>query len=950
MTKCNRLLCAASVMALGMSSAAFAQDETQSDERIVVTGSRVVTTANSPTPVTVVETEQLQATTPTTVAEGLNKLPIFSGSITGREQTGGGSYQGNALNLRNFGTARTLTLFDGRRVTPTSSSGSVDTNTLPQMLMERVDVVTGGASAVYGSDAITGVVNFVLDKDFTGIRYNVSGGFNFNDAKNFAGTNVQVGLAAGTPIAGGRGHVEGSVRYFYREPVSMLDLEYGPDYWAVVGSPNDPNNPAILVKDTRNGWSSGGFVSSCGDGCDAQGLNFNSPGILGGFNPGLPTGFGFVRQGGDGGYAVNPTAQNGLRNLETFLRASYDVSPDVTAFVQGTYVKSEYLSRYFDVNIDTGVDQNVFFKDNPFLPQVTQDLLNTGTGNTFTIEKIFNDMPALQNGGTNNLYSVTAGLEGTAGRFNWEVYYTHGQSELKVTNYRNVNNALLMAAQDAVVDPESGRIVCYVSTVPEFAALYPGCEPVNPFGEGTTSLTSLEFWAPNTYFLETNTMDDVGASIAGDLFDLPAGPLVAALSANFRHNTLEVESPSGAASTPVDCTGLRLCPEGGVKTWAFASLAPLDKVSRDVWEVAGEVNIPVLADVPMVESLDVTLAGRYTKYSGSDAVQTWKVGVDYDVVPGVRLRGTTSVDIRAPSLVDLFGPFQSSVAFFVDEHTGTEGNTSFQTAGGNPDLVPEESRTWTGGIVLTPMFAPGLTLSADYYNIKMDNALTLVQGVSVQGQCEDTAPTYDSPFCDFFIRPLPYTDTSPANYPTLVLAQLINAANQEIAGWDFEASYSTDLAGGFLNIRQLVNYQPTNVVQPISFNPPYYPSTSDVRSTTIVTYSFDDWTISAQNQWLSGWDKQTTDAPQYYGDEPRVRAFNSLDLNVNRRVDFGGGEMNLFFTVNNLFNDPGPLWGGLAGAPGFQYPVGGALTITGGNNRDYPILGRTVYFGIKGEF
>src|SRR5580700_6048972 len=170
-------LASASVMA--MSAAAFAQTDAQATvETVVVTGSRVITDiASSPTPVTEVTAEQLLTTTPSNVSDALNKLPVFQGSAT---QRNAGSASGNAggdfLNLRNFGQQRTLVLMDGMRVPASNQAGSVDISTLPQELFQRVDVVTGGASAVYGSDAITGVVNFILDKHFEGVKYEANAG------------------------------------------------------------------------------------------------------------------------------------------------------------------------------------------------------------------------------------------------------------------------------------------------------------------------------------------------------------------------------------------------------------------------------------------------------------------------------------------------------------------------------------------------------------------------------------------------------------------------------------------------------------------------------------------------------------------------------------------------------------------------------------------------------
>jgi len=197
---------------------AYAQ-ATPGVETVTVTGSRVISdAANSPTPLTIVSTEDLKTTAPGNLPDGLNKLPVFQGSQTlGRPGDGSKNFSSNTLNLRSFGGERTLVLLDGHRATPSNSDGTVDTDTLPQLLISRVDVVTGGASAVYGSDAVTGVVNFVLDKKFNGFKADINSGIsNYSDAWSY-----NIGAAAGTDLFGGRGHFEASLEWRRRDPVNQ---------------------------------------------------------------------------------------------------------------------------------------------------------------------------------------------------------------------------------------------------------------------------------------------------------------------------------------------------------------------------------------------------------------------------------------------------------------------------------------------------------------------------------------------------------------------------------------------------------------------------------------------------------------------------------------------------------------------------------------------------------
>ena len=233
------LLCTVGVVALASASSAYAQEGPV--EQVTVTGSRIISDITlSPTPLTVVTAEQLQQTTPTNVPDALNKLPVFIGGRTPRSQDNGSrNTSGNVLALRNFGPSRTLILLDGHRVPASNQDGTVDIDILPQMLMSRVDVVTGGASAVYGSDAVAGVVNFVLDKTYTGFKYNVNGGI----SKYGDGARWQSGFAYGTPVFGDRGHFLMSAKYENQDmiPIESRPYGYNNNTWVQAGAGSAAN-------------------------------------------------------------------------------------------------------------------------------------------------------------------------------------------------------------------------------------------------------------------------------------------------------------------------------------------------------------------------------------------------------------------------------------------------------------------------------------------------------------------------------------------------------------------------------------------------------------------------------------------------------------------------------------------------------------------------------------
>jgi len=318
------------------------------------------------------------------------------------------------------------------------------------------------------------------------------------------------------------------------------------------------------------------------------------------------------------------------------------------------------------------------------------------------------------------------------GRFSWDVFYQHGENRLAVDLVNNQNYQKLYAASDAVLNA-SGQAVCYASTQPLTAAAYASCVPLNPFGPTAVTRTAFNYFAETTTFRQSNIMDNMGAEIHGTVFDGWAGPIVAALSAESRFNDYTVTT--NAPITTVNCTGLRLC-SSLLPLYAQPVLAPVH-ASNNVWEVAGEAEIPLLKDVPLVRSLEANIAGRYTDYSTSGSVQTWKIGLNWNIIDELHFRGTTSIDIRAPTLSDFNQPPTLAVSGFSDLHTGQNG-TTFVSTQGNTALTPEIARTYTVGAVWTPDFIPGLTMSLDYFRIHMKNAIGAITASNntIQGLCE----------------------------------------------------------------------------------------------------------------------------------------------------------------------------------------------------------------------
>ena len=925
-------------------SAAAAQDVPagatgdEGGETIVVTGSRVITDGSqAPTPITVVSTEVLQQTTPSNIPDALNKLPVFQGGQRPRNPGNGDSNRGgNTLALRGFGAQRTLVLVDGHRVAPSNANGTVSIDTLPQELVKRVDVVTGGASAVYGSDAVSGVVNFVLDHEFKGVKLNGNAGIStYGD-----GLSYKLSGAFGTDLFEGRGHFMASAEHYHVDKVDNFDRPYGRRIFVLTG--NGIDRPYTVSENVRRADSSfSGKVHGCVSPCSALGQQFVSNGVLGPFAAGTTTGTANQNLGGDGAYSIYSTALVEFRTDTLFARFDYDVADNTNFWVQGSWAEAESYGLHFPAKITpqgsptvSNSTAGVFFKNNAFLsPAVQTALGNNGQSNNSNVFSlgtyIVNLGPERTVGAktVNRYWNVMTGLSGELGGFHWDVYYGHGNNRQRVDNLNNSNYQRQFAAMDAV--NVGGQIQCYAATQAATAAQYAGCVPLNAFGPTAITPQMFDYFTGTTSFVMTNTMDNVGASIAGNLFEGWAGPIRGGVSFEARWNGLKVDS-NASTQTTVDCTGLRIC-NPNLALWAQPVL-PSYSANNNVWEIAGELQIPLLRDQSFAKDFSVNLAGRYTNYSTSGAVQTWKAGAVWEIVDGLRLRGAASLDIRAPTLEDLFRPRSGQVTGFSDIHTKTS-DTLFIGSSGNPNLVPEKARTLTAGLVLQPRGIPGLSLSVDYYRIRLDNALTVISPnqTAVQQVCEASGGTH--PYCSLFVRPRPFSDTSSANFPSAILSLNLNTAYNLIKGVDFEASYVT----GPWSFRLFGTYQPTNDSQAAAGERIVRNVGPKVRMSAFLGYTGEHIKVGLQDSWQSSYDLRSL--PETLYADPTISAFNTVDLSIEGKVEVGGSTFSPYLSIQNLFNAQPDILPS-TGSIGLNYPVP--------PNTD--IMGRYFTMGVKARF
>jgi outer membrane receptor protein involved in Fe transport len=927
------LLAGALALAFPLQGNAQTPTTEQPMESVVVTGSRVIVNGdNSPTPVTAVRAQDLLALQPTTISDALNTLPVFSSprnqtsnpSTGGAGVSGGGNPAANQLNLRNLGAVRTLVLFDGHRVAPTTANGTVDVDMIPQLLLQRVDVVTGGASAVYGSDAISGVVNFVTDKGFNGVKTNIQTGISDKgDARQ-----SQFGVAYGTRL-GDKAHVEGS--YEFRDDKGILYRSSRPaTALTTVQGAGTAALPYFVADDTRMATTSfGGYIRNG----VLAGQQFATNGVLSTFNTGTRTGFNPTvptQSGGDGAY-YDGSLKSPLRSQQLFGRLDYDFTDTTRGYVEvaGNLKRNEFFGNSLWLN---GV---TISRDNAFLPSVYRDQLVAANQTTFALGKMIQTAPRINPVVDEHQVFLNAGLEGELGSgYKWDLGYVHSSSSMLVTNKNNLNNVRLSAALDAVAGP-NGAAVCRVTLTNP--GQFPGCVPLNVFGPTSESAEAISYVLSDTHFNAYTLQDDVSASISGAPFNTWAGPVNVAVSGDWRRQSYRATSDATGSDPAnlLNCTALGLprnCTPG-TSPW-FQPYSNRSRVAQTVKEAAAEFDAPVLKDAPLAKTVNLNGAVRYTDYDTSGKYTTWKIGADWHLSDEVRLRSTRSRDIRAPTLDDLFTPATTTTgANATDSLLGVQ-STAPNTARANPDLKAEKGDTTTIGVVYRPSQVRGFSLALDGFDIEVSDAITQVQGTNFTYQAACYASGGTSPLCATQTRALGNFVNTPGNVVTQWFSMPINFAKVHTWGADFEANYATSIQNHPLTLRGLVTWQPhikyeipgspTLDMGGVAYGANGLQASPVWRATAFVRYSpVKDLAIDVMERWRSALAISADPTQVTTGG---VKSFNTTNLNIDYKIKQNWGTIDLFVNVQNLFNKipPGANFSGTQQNPGLfgGFPIG----------------------------
>jgi iron complex outermembrane recepter protein len=821
--------CSATAMLSLLVPSAQAQQQVQPTdvETVVVSGSRIsIGGFEAPTPVTVVDTEKLESNAYANIFDSVRQLPQLNSAPASFGMSQGAAAPANAganlPNLRNLGVNRTLTLFDGQRVANSNLTGGVDITVLPSTVISRVDVVTGGASAAWGSDAVAGVVNFVIDKDFVGFKGSVQGG----ETTSGLVRSISAQAMWGDYFFGDRAHLEVAASYNKRpDTVLLIEQKWYRGAYLVSNPAFTPAtasnaNPQFVVAN-RVGLansSMGGLIQSSPAGTGTVGVNGVTALAPANALRGIRfTGGGAVEQVNFGNVTAGVLSNGGSlteRESEAPWQTIGGPNTTYTMFAHGSYKLTDTIKASTQLNYGyfTGKGDAQSFhqlslvirQDNAFLPDTVRNAMIAGGIPSFTMGTI--------NGNNFNNYTVTgenytrqaAGalapattynrrqfvrgvftLEGTLGEdWFWNTYYQYSQTRNWVRTNGVPIIANLTAAQDAVVVTQANRgnsgfalgsIVCRSSlpgqpavTVGKVTA-QPGCVPVNSIGEGVASAAGIRYATGNNRDFEnmTLTMNTFEASMQGKLpWSLPAGDINVAFGFHYRE-----ETGKNVADTIGDNGGYAV---GNYVNFPYSSVK--------VKEGFLEVEVPILKDM-VVQSLDFNAAGRVTDYSTSGVVETWKLGFISQLNEDIKLRATWSVDIRAPTIQDLFAPNNIQTNPCVDPKTGLT-QTCISNVFGNSTLAPETARTITGGVVLTPHWVPGLSFSLDWYAINLTGQIATVSANQILNTCR---VNINDPLCSALVF-------GGANGALSAINRVpINFNSLRTSGMDIQASYATAL-------------------------------------------------------------------------------------------------------------------------------------------------------------
>lgn len=1068
---------------------------TDAGQSIVVTGSRIPRpNLVSTVPISSIAGDSLIEQGTNNIGDTLNELPQLRSTRQQQNASTGIGISGlNLLDLRGLGTNRTLVLVNGRRHVAgdiTSNAQSPDVNTIPNDLIDRVDIVTGGNSAVYGSDAIAGVVNFVLKKDYDGVQLRGSAGIAMPGAY---GANQFTSALVGKNFADGRGNITVHAEYAHQdrilasdiphlrvvEGLGVVDTDPGT---AVNGSDGNPDTQYFNDIRSRSISRYGlVFVSqpnanpACGTGTGTTATNGTAFNCLLAFGPDgslAPSDEATRFSTGPIGAAVGGSRLDTQREEDTYsiipqqdrynanLLAHFEVAPALDVFVEAKYARIKSFgsaSGYAGIQgtFSAGFDQRERIRlDNPFLTTqqrttIANAILASGCRtsvnnacSTTTSAAGFNGfLDAAQiaqiaagtyrfalgrsqiNRGprdesfTRETYRVVAGLRGQFNDdWNYEISANHGRMNEDTVNSGYIDAQRLALSLDAGRNPATGQIQCRSQFDPTAAVGYDrgafqtgsstrgnadqqarlaadiaACKPFNPFGDADNSAAQdyFEHTAGATAWIKQKVYSAFVGGDTSEFFNLQGGPVRFALGAEYREEDIYYQQD--AYSSIAGNTN-------NVVLGTFYDPA----TPFTVKEAFGEIQIPILADVPFFQELTLSGAARVAKYQGGvGTVWAYNTGIDYAPVRDIRFRANYSRAVRAPFLtetggsqVNNFSPGFQDPCSNAQIGTGTQfrnancvtdlaglparnGSYSLMVvSGSNPNLNAETSDSWTVGAVVQPRWVPGLAISVDYYDIKVTNIISSPTAQVIANSCYDQ-PTLDNIFCKSFQRFRgpgvgPNSEVPGEILGNSLLQAPLNFASRRRRGLDTQVDYRTKLTQD-LGLRLFAIY--THNFQISNFENPGDPTfenrilgelgdpEDEFRVDTDLTmgaFTFGHSMRYIGKMTVGPWENYNSlggRAPQNEDASP-IRHYPAVtyhnfrlewDVDSEQGNSSFGKNLNFYVGVDNAFNKIPPLGASGAGAGG----GGGANDRPGSANSTgaiYDVRGRQFYAGVRARF
>jgi outer membrane receptor protein involved in Fe transport len=978
----------------GIATAQEPNPRSEALEEITVTGSRITRDGMStPTPVTAITAEDMQMMAPGQFIDSLDYLPPFfmndaPDTAASKSQSAGAAN----VNLRGLGANRTLVLLDGRRMVPSNRLGAVDINLFPEAMVERVEVVTGGASAVYGTDAVAGIVNFILKEDFEGFDIHTQvGATDRND-----GENKEVSVAYGTNV-GERGHLMVSGEWYDAHKIETLEGRDWFRHWGLIQNPVPGPRDLVRPDVVSYTYTAGGLINSTTPGAvgadriatpihryeflpDGSAQPF-VPGNLIGANPnpvanrpvGTPGGtYGThqITNGGSGWDAVTDRGGSLVPATERgslFAHYSFDLSDTTTLYTQ-------FLAGNNEVNsvgtLPLGIAgwAGTVYSGNPYLPANIQQLMTASNLQSFLLERYHTtaDLARDRFVTDNDTRSLTFGADTELSNGVFEGWTLGGYAQLgtndnQITQVDFIRSDRLPEAMDAVRHPVTNEIVCRASLFNP--ARYGDCVPIDLLGVGRASAAAIDYvLTGDQYILAETEQNVVEFAMEGEVGDgWGAGAIGLAFGGGWREESIDQTlgpdeiiagslPPADAATSPCasntvnllspppGCTGIRGVPAQFAATpneiFIFTNVQPISG-SYSVSEVFAETLLPLVANVTGVEQLDLTLSARYADYEGSGGIWAWKTGIDWQIHDAVRLRTTLSRDIRAATLSERFD--RQGVGSSVNDPVfGGLNYTMTQIIGGNPNLNPEEADTLALGIVWQPNFLDGFSMSADYYEIDIAGALAQIGVQNMVQQCFDFGV-----FCDKITR------DATTGRVTIVDNAFVNQDAARVVGTDLEMSYSMQLGGGgSLSARFLSTWLNENSTTALGAAKRDIAgetgdgSLPEFKSTTYLRYAKGPFSLFVQERFIGSGTLDFDDVEGVTIDDNSVDSRYYTDVGLTWGPEGATVDWQLFFNVQNLFDrDPPP-------AASFAQFSGTRIT----NDRLFDFYGRRYVVGVDLAF